>query len=177
MNWVIGIDPGINGALVATNGERIIANTMPLIQQDKNKNVWHAGILLWFANIADVTGRAPVYLERAVPFGQGATSAFSYGRGFESLVLSIEYAGHPMTLVEPGKWTKEMHEGISKELKPKVKSLIAAKRLFPKLVAMLPTRPKGGIHDGMIDALLIAGYGLRKLGGQLEDPNDVGSFF
>jgi hypothetical protein len=57
-----------------------------------------------------------------------------------------------------------MHEGVSSDLKPKAKSLIAAKRLYASLYAKLPKKPKGGDHDGYIDALLIAGYGLRRLG-------------
>lgn len=179
--WVLGIDPGNTGSFVLTNGVKLKTWEMPLIQSGKNKTISHRGVMEILSDVViedDVIDgpEVQVYLERAMPMAMGSKHAFSYGRGFEAIVIAIETIKLPMTMVEPQKWAKEMHEGISADLKPKAKSLIAAKRLFPKLVAMLPTKPKGGVHDGMIDALLIAGYGLRKQGGQLEDPNDVGSF-
>jgi hypothetical protein len=79
-----------------------------------------------------------------------------------------------------------MHQGISKKLKPKVKSEIAVNQLYPKLVGMLPRRLRGGMHDGFIDALLIAGYGLRSLGRTLQvsvqrlvtsQDDEIGDFF
>ncbi len=65
-----------------------------------------------------------------------------------------------------------MDEGNAsrKDLLPKAKSLIAVKRLFPKLVKQLPRDRKGNLLDGPVDALLIAGYGLRRL--RPKDPDD-----
>ena len=55
-----------------------------------------------------------------------------------------------------------MHEGLSTDLRPKAKSMMAVKRLYPHLVKILPTNTKGALQDGPIDALLIAGYGIRR---------------
>jgi hypothetical protein len=158
---VLAIDPGINGAFVLTDGKGFFKYwPMPVTLDGKDKSVNFKGVL----EILKKVGTVHVYLERAMPMAQGMKSAFSYGRGFEALVIAISMSGLSVTYVEPAKWTKEMHEGISADLKPKAKSLIAVQRLFPKLVMYLPKKPKGGLHDGPIDALLIAGWALRKLG-------------
>lgn len=175
--YVVAIDPGINGAIVVTDGKKLRQWPMPLAVNGKEKAVSFYGVRNMLSNIFRDYGVLHVYLERAVPMAMGSKGAFSYGRGFEALIIAIELHEAPLTLVEPAKWTKEMHEGISNDMRPKVKSLIAVKRLFPHLVASLPTKPKGGLHDGPIDALLIAGYALRKLGPKLAPIDDIGDFY
>ncbi len=161
---VVAIDPGINGAIVLTDGNRLEVWTMPLVVEGKERRSDFQGVYDILIRIESRRGHLSVYLERAVPFAMGTKSAFSYGRGFEALVIAVQMARMPLTLVEPGKWAKEMHEGISGDLKPKVKSQIAVKRLYPHLLAQLPTNSKGAFADGPVDALLIAGYALRKNG-------------
>lgn len=106
--------------------------------------------------------RFHIFLERAIPMAMGSKGAFNYGRGFAALEIAIQLLRIPVTYVEPAKWAKYMHEGLSTDLRPKAKSLMAVKRLYPKLVGALPTNTKGTIMDGPIDALLIAGYGIRR---------------
>jgi len=172
---VVGIDPGVSGAIVVTDGKAILeVYPMPIEKEGNDVRVDYRGVI---GSLLDLTksrslnpAQTQVFLERAVSFGMGTKSAFNYGRGFEATVIAITAYGMPYTLVEPGKWTKEMHAGISADLKPKAKSLIAVKRLYPQLVAKLPTKPKGGLMDGPVDALLIAGYGLRQLAFRWEKP-------
>lgn len=160
---ILGIDPGLDGALVLFDGEKLKTWPMPLIEIGKRRDIEFDALheLLW--DIQGYHSGFHVYLERAVSFGMGLKSAFNYGRGFAAIEISIALLHLPVTYVEPAKWTKEMHEGISGDLKAKAKSLIAVKRLFPKLVGMLPKTKTGRILDGPIDALLIAAYGLNKL--------------
>lgn len=167
---VVGIDPGIAGAILVTNGKSLESHFMPILVTGKDKAVDFHGVHDLMSALQKKYGLAHVFLERAIPFAMGAKAAFSYGRGFEAIVIALKLLQFPTTLVDPGKWTKEMHEGISSDLKPKVKSGIAITRLYPQLVASLPKKPKGGLHDGPIDALLIAGYGLRKLSGTARKP-------
>ncbi len=173
---VLGIDPGINGAMVILEGLTIESHAMPITTAGKEKQIHFGGVQSLLTSVKKRYGRIHVFLERAVPMAMGSKGAFSYGRGFEALVIAIDILGFPMTMVEPAKWTKEMHEGISADLKPKARSLIAVKRLYPQLLDQLPKKPKGGIHDGPIDALLIAGYGLRKLG-QADKPEIIEDFY
>lgn len=148
-----------------TDGTHIGHLAMPLKIAGKEKLTDFKAVYDWLAQLERSTH---VFLERAVSFGLGTKSAFDYGRSFEAIVIALEQLELTVTYVEPAKWTKEMHEGIHTDLKGKAKSLIAAKRLYPHLVGLLPTKPKGGVHDGFIDALLIAGYGLRKVRGAVK---------
>lgn len=160
--WALGVDPGVSGAFVLTDGETLKTWPMPVCTDGKDKSIDFDGVHELLDSITH-GGQLQfhVYLERAVPMAQGMKSAFNYGKGFAALEIAISLLKLPVTYVEPNKWTKEMHEGISTDLKSKAKSLIAVKRLFPKLVRQLPTNTKGRLLDGPIDALLIAAYGLR----------------
>jgi hypothetical protein len=159
---VLGIDPGLNGAIVLLDDAGGLQNfLMPLTVEGKNKSLDFEALQKNFQGIP--ASGCHVFLERAVAFGMGLTGAFSYGRGFGFIEIAIKLAGLPVTQVSPKEWTKEMHQGISADLKPKVKSQIAVERLFPQFVSAIP-RAKGKMHEGIVDALLIAGYGLRKLG-------------
>ncbi len=159
----LGIDPGISGAFVITDGFTFMKVWgMPLVVEGKNKSVEFDGIHELLTEVIDGFGLDHVYLERAIPMAMGSKGAFNYGRGFAAIEIAIELVRIPVTYVEPQKWAKEMHEGMSQDLKPKAKSLLAVKRLYPSLVASLPKNTKGVLLDGPVDALLIAGYGLRK---------------
>ncbi len=179
---VMGIDPGLAGAFVLTDGTTLFdVAFMPIEIEGKDKRIDFEGTRGLLADLKKRRGAVHVFLERAIPFAMSSKSAFSYGRGFEAIVIALRLLGFPMTLVDPGKWTKEMHEGISSDLKPKIKSGVAVSRLYPQLVGLLPKKTKGGLHDGPIDALLIAGYGLRKLGGTARKPakafDPIGDFY
>lgn len=159
---VLGVDPGFAGGFLLTDGSRCDWWGMPIVDSGKEKRID-------FGRVLDILHKLPrgteVFLERAHPGGQGVKAAFSYGRGFECLVLAIETTPDlSVTHIEPAKWAKEMHQGIAKDLKPKAKSLIAAKRLYPKLYNNLPKNRNDKVLDGAVDALLIAGFGLRLLG-------------
>lgn len=163
VKFVVGIDPGINGAIVMTNGDKLKYWKLPIKVEGKDKFVHFEEVNLIFQQLVR-NQVLHVYLERAIPFALGSKSAFTYGRGFEAILIALRINELAFTLVEPGKWTKEMHEGISSDFKPKKKSAIAVERLYPKLVKWLPKATEGGtkLADGPVDALLIAGYGLRK---------------
>lgn len=159
---IIGIDPGLSGGIVFLVGDYFFAHEMPVIENGKNNDIdFHA-----FKKMLDRPLLNPhIFLERAVPMAQGSKSAFNYGRGFAALEIAIQLSGIPVTYVEPAKWAKVMHDGISSDLKPKAKSLIALQRLFPQYIDKIPQSPKSKkIHEGIMDATLIAGYGKRLLG-------------
>lgn len=157
---VMGIDPGISGAFVITDGNKFLKSyLMPIEKQSGQSLIDFGGVQTILTKFSSFS----VFMERPVSFGMGTKGAFSYGRGFEALLIALKLSHISFTLIEPAKWTKEMHQGISSDLKPKVKSLIAAKRLYPKLVDILPSKRNGILLDGPVDALLIAGYGLRRM--------------
>lgn len=170
---ILAIDPGYAGAFVLFDGKNFQCSPMPLIRDGKDKAVDFQSVLTFLTLMKDKVG-IHVYLERAMSMGMGSTGAFNYGRGFATIEIAIQLSNIPVTYVEPGKWTKVMHEGISKDLKPKAKSIIAVKRLYPQLIKHIPKGPKSGkMDEGVVDALLIAGFGLRQLGVSAEQGKRV----
>jgi hypothetical protein len=162
---VLGVDPGLGGAFVITDADQKLQIwPMPVMIHGKDKSVHFDGVVRLLEEVRSAHGKPAVYLERAVSFGMGAKGAFNYGRGFETVVIALHLAKLSVTFVEPGKWTKEMHEGTNADLRPKMRSAIAVERLYPQLVGKLPRKGKI-LMDGPMDALLIAGYGIRRLGG------------
>ena len=85
----------------------------------------------------------------------GSVSAFNYGRGFEMVKIALRLQRIPFTLVDPSVWTRVMHEGTPKDLRPKARSLRALEFHFAHLVDDIPRGKKGRIHDGAVDALLM----------------------
>jgi hypothetical protein len=110
---------------------------------------------------------------------QGAMKAgnWSLSRGKTILEVMASCFDIPYTLVHSKTWQKEMWQGVPMQYKPtktasgrkktdtKAMSLIAAKRLFPDVDLRDPNRKTEKamkIHDGAVDALLLAEYGRRK---------------
>jgi hypothetical protein len=162
MSCVLGIDPGLEGAFVLTDRKQIFCWHMPTKPGGKTREVDFDGVVRILDESKRV-GCSHVILERAMALAMGSSHAFNYGRGFGFLEIALKLSGLSHSQVLPQQWQKEMFEGVSADLKPKARSVIAAERLYPDLVLCLPKKPKGGMHDGMIDALHLANYGLRKI--------------
>lgn len=149
MAKVVGVDPGLNGALCFLNsGTSIYFHEMPLIQNEIN--VMRLSL--------DIKEFKPdmVYLELASSRpGQSCVSTFTTGRNYGMILAALYLSGFPFKIVSPSTWAKRMHQGVDGKLKAKEKSKIAIQRLSPLGAALL-----AGKHDGKIDAYLIACYGL-----------------
>lgn len=156
---IMGIDPGLRGAFVVLHKGKVEAVAMPV----------EGGEISFPLVQETLTALRPteIFLERAVAFGMGTKGAFSYGRGFAAIEIAIQLAKLRVTYVEPGKWTKEIFQGIDKRLKPKERGKLSLKRLFPELIGKLPSDKKGNVHEGVQDALLIAEYGRRTVGREI----------
>lgn len=173
---VVGIDPGNEGAFVVTDGVELIEVFM--MPKSVERILAFADVMDILVSIRNTYQPAGVFLERALPMAMGSGGAFTYGRNFQTLVVAIGLSFIPMVMVEPSKWTKLMHQGINSKLKPKAKSEIAVKRLFPRLAQVMPKRPKkGDLLDGPVDALLIAAYGLRTLSEYVIEVDQIGDFY
>ncbi len=150
---IVAIDPGQKGAIVWWNGKKFLWWAMPLKIKDVD-----------FFKVRKIIKQFPtahIFLERAYGGQMGATAAFNYGRSFAALEIAIMSCKNPVTYVEPSKWCKVMHDGISSDLKPKVKSLRAIDRLFSRIAKNIPRNRNDKLHEGVVDALLIAEYGRR----------------
>jgi hypothetical protein len=160
---VIAIDPGLDGAIVIMGDGEFSSYTMPTTKNGDYNEVDFAGLSALINELPDL----PYFVERAMPMAMGSKHAFNYGRGFAAIEIAIQLAKRSVTYVEPLKWSKVMHEGIDTRFTPKVKSVIAIERLYPTIHPLIPRTPKSKkLHLGVVDATLIAGYGIRKLGAQ-----------
>jgi hypothetical protein len=159
MKKIIGIDPGNTGAIVYLFGKNEMAfHPMPY-DKDKKEISYDAIVEI----LEEFSNADHIMLERAMPMAMGAKHAFTYGRFFNMLEMACKFSDIPTTYVEPSKWHKELLQGIDSNLKPKARSLIALDRLLPKLKKQIPANKNGKLHEGVVDALLLAEYGRRIL--------------
>lgn len=104
MNIVIGIDPGLSGALVALlDGAPFEWARMPVMSVSSHKRVNAAALAAW------VRDRRPTaaYVEAvgARP-GQGVTSMFNFGRSAGAVDGVLAALDIPVTYITPGAWKK-----------------------------------------------------------------------
>ena len=152
MTTILGIDPGLSGALALVSDEGLHVLDMP-VAEVRGKRVIDA------ARLAHLVQRGFPYQPNHVVLehvqgvqGSGATSAFSFGRGFGLVEGVISALGYPLTLVRPQSWTKAV--GVSRD---KGEHRLVASRLFPRH-ADLFARVK---DDGRADAALLAHWYAR----------------
>lgn len=158
----IGIDPGKSGAIVElTHDGKIHKHHKFSFDAEGLLDPIATGFIL--ADISGRIGGGGVWLERALPMAMGAKHAFNYGRDFQTLVLCLLYSKLPYVLVEPSRWTKEICQGVDKNLKTKARSEVAFRRLMPTEVEKVPVTPKSKqMDDGVLEAALIAEFGRRQ---------------
>jgi crossover junction endodeoxyribonuclease RuvC len=144
---ILGIDPGVSGALaLLVNGEVHVID-MPVVEV-RGKRLIDAtavrrAIMEGFQYLPNM-----IVLEHVQGVqGSGATSAFSFGRGFGIVEGVVAGLGLPLTLVRPTIWTKAL--GVSRD---KGQHRLTASRLWPRQ-SQLFARVK---DDGRADASLLA---------------------
>ena len=168
---VIGVDPGINGAVssLLLDGSSAIcleasSVCIPVVKGGK-KTVYDVKAiyehLRTFRNAADIKN-VIIFIEKTQPmFGKAVQASWGLGRCEGLMEMCAVALQCPYEFVQPKTWQK--HFGISKSKgDTKVQSVATAKQLFP---AITFETPRGRVLDGVADSLLIAEYGRRKLCG------------
>jgi crossover junction endodeoxyribonuclease RuvC len=151
---VIGIDPGLSGAIAIINGtDSLTVFDMPTITVERNgkaKRQVSASELALILKTAK-SDDCHVFVEKVSAMaGQGVTSVFSFGRSF-GMIEGILAALHmPVTYVAPATWVKAVHRGAGKDA-----SRSRAMELFPDNQADFKLKK----FDGRADAALIAYWG------------------
>lgn len=160
---VIGIDPGLSGALAAVKSgnrpELLGVTDIPTTGADAKRRVDVASILEWVREFEP----HHAFIERAQAMpDQGASSGFHYGRAVGALEACIEGLMIPLTVIESTAW-KKLHGLIkpsdvdkatwSKNVKENSRQ--RALRLFPGTEAF--SRKK---DHNRAESALIAYYGL-----------------
>jgi crossover junction endodeoxyribonuclease RuvC len=153
---VLGIDPGVLGALVLLDryGESYVTHLeMPIIKVGTTRRVNGAPIA---ALLRDFPSISHAYVEKvgAMP-GQGVASMFNFGHAAGLVEGVVTGAGIPLTLVTPNAWKKAA--GLIGKDKDAARS--RAIQLYPGLRS-LDIKARG---QALADAILIARYGIGQL--------------
>lgn len=152
---VIGIDPGITGAVVSISEHGSVCffdtpTTPPGSGRREFLPVEMADILYEFKN------NSHVFIEKvhSMP-GQGVASMFSFGMGYGIWIGIVAALKIPYSLVTPQSWKKDLMQGM----KDKDASRLRAQQLLPWETERLKRKK----DVGRADAFLIAEYGRRVL--------------
>jgi crossover junction endodeoxyribonuclease RuvC len=154
MSRIIGIDPGLSGAVaVLTGSDSLIVIDMPTMTVERNgkskRQVSASELAAIFANFN--SNDTHVFVEKVSAMaGQGVTSVFSFGRSFGMIEGILAAFKLPVTYVAPASWVKAVGRGQGKDA-----SRARAMELFPNNQADFKLKK----WDGRADAALIAYWG------------------
>jgi len=168
MDHVIGIDPGITGAVVvlAMDGSLEAASLCPSVPTGKgNKREfdWDGmrRLIEPYSFLAGQQSRCAIEHVGPMP-KQGVTSMFNFGRGYGIWIGIICSHLMPMTFVKPKRWQDEMMDGYPRGKATKHSAVRVAKSLWPDI-------PIDKKKDwGLADAALIAEW--HRLNARADDP-------
>lgn len=152
--YVLGIDPGAEGAVTAMAADgriiwqRLLGKTPESIARA-------------LSHIKSARADRPVFFiehVHAMP-GQGAVSMFSFGKFFGYVEMAVTAHDYKVRLVHANTWVKAINR--SKAGTAKARAQETAKKLWPKHSFLAPRGRKP--HQGLVDSALIAEYGRRVL--------------
>jgi crossover junction endodeoxyribonuclease RuvC len=155
---IVGIDPGLSGALVVLDESVLEFYDTPTLQVKSGKSMKRVINIHEAASLLFAVWPELVIIEKvnAMPPGEGqrmgATSAFNFGMGYGIWLGILAAFEFPYKQVTPQAWKKLLMEGMSKE---KDASRVRAMELYPQVASYL----KLAKHHGRADALLLAHYG------------------
>lgn len=153
---VIGIDPGLSGAVaVLTGTDSLAVFDMPTMTVERNGKAKRQVSATELAEIIYTmkNDNCHVYCERVGAMaGQGVTSVFSFGRSFGMIEGILAAFKLPVTYVAPATWVKAVGRGQGKDA-----SRARAMEIFPNN----QTDFKRVKDDGRADAALIAYWGSK----------------
>lgn len=151
---IVGVDPGITGALVALlDGKPCAWLPMPTVQQGKSSRVNAAAVAAWLHELPSAPTMAYIEDVHAMP-SQGVTSMFTFGHAAGVVTGVIAGLEIPYTLVSPQRWKRSA--GLAGTQKDAARSL--AVTLWPGWRA-LDTKVRG---QALADAALIANTAARQ---------------
>lgn len=161
----VGIDPGLDGALVVLDAGGMIVQqeVLPVIPAGRGRRTYDVpGLVSMLKTLAE-TGDLCVTLEQALIFrGQGLASTAA-GIGGQRLIEGILAALQiRFQVVHPKTWQRGILTGCAAK-DSKAAAQIVAGRLWPHN-SWLKSEACRTPHVGLIDAALLAEYGRRTFG-------------
>lgn len=152
---VIGVDPGLSGAIASFDGKTLYVRDMPTIAVMGTKKSKTTIVLPELRDILNIEfdGCDHAYVEKvgAMP-GQGVTSMFSFGESYGIIKMGIAMLGVPFDLISPVKWKAEM--GLNSDAE---RSRSRALQLFPNDVEYFKRKK----DHNRAEAAILAYYGWK----------------
>jgi len=151
---IIGVDPGINGAISIVENKKILEvyDTPTMIDGKKNKRqINSAQVSNIFKERLNLNKEVIVVVEQvnAMP-GQGVTSMFNFGQSFGVIKGICAALNIPIHFVRPAKWKK--HFNLIKTNKDASRTKVIES--YPKISSKLHRKK----DSNRADAILIALY-------------------
>lgn len=173
---VVGIDPGIQGAIAFLDSETdelIFVQDMPIDKVQTGKHVRSRINRPALLKILMQARGAVVFTERPEghPMRQtnkqtgqteqrqvGAAGMLAFGENYGCIIMACTAADMRLTEIRPGQWKRAMSFGSSKD---DVRRRI--QELYPPWAVHFELKK----HDGRAEAVGIARYGVKTLGGHI----------
>lgn len=159
MTCIIGIDPGLSGAIAIywPGVDKLEIHDMPTLKASKGRDVDMAAL---FDLLTGDPG--PVFLEQVQTRpGESGTSALKIGRGDGAIRMAVTANMHPLHVVGASAWKAHFGLKAAKGTAAKDRkemSMSKARQLMPQHAHLFPLKK----HDGRAEAALIALYGAQK---------------
>lgn len=154
MMRVLGIDPGLTGAMALLCGDK----ELQVIAMPTEENQFGKGEQLCLSAIVDmiIAWRPTVAVMEIqhVIRGQGISSSGKTMRGFGELRGILAGMGIPVTFVRAVEWQKTMHKGHTHLKDTGERSIAAVRNIWPGISLRPNSRCRVDSH-GMADAALI----------------------
>ena len=153
MTCVLGIDPGLTGALAfffPSHPDRVSVHDMPVVDGEVSVSALIATIKQMAPDMALVELVGPMPTD-------GAVQAFRFGAAYSAAKAAVTACQVQMHLVTPAKWKRSLNLGGGKEGKEAARGL--ATRLFPAVAGDF-ARVK---DHGRAEAALLARYAAERL--------------
>jgi crossover junction endodeoxyribonuclease RuvC len=147
---VIGIDPGLGGALALLDNGHLEIFDMPTIQDGTKRRVDHCQLAVILDVWAKWQGISCVIEKVASMPGNGHAGAFTFGRAAGVVVGAVAANFIPIIEVTPQVWKRATRTPTDKD-----GARLRASEIWPEYAALWPLKK----HDGRAEAALIALYG------------------
>jgi len=161
MTMIMGVDPGLNGALAFVSKDDVFVYDMPTLTytlKDKKKRRELDVRRLTSLVCKHKVDGCILELLWGMP-GMSGTAMFTFGQTYGMTKACLNLTCISYELVTPQKW-KKMY-GLGRD---KSECLAKASELFPGHTDLWPLKK----HDGRAEAVLIANYGLAQAGLNLQ---------
>lgn len=157
--YYLGIDPGLEGAFAILKDKELHAvKKIPVIKSTSSKTKIDEPalkeLIQFFVSIKNTK-----FIMEKLSNTPGKKGTFSFGEGYGLIRGMFIYAGKEIVYVRPQDWKKNVMPGMPSD---KIASCVAAARLYPEAKKYM-LKPRGGLDDGIGDAICIAEWGRRNL--------------